>query len=220
MKFSVKRVEAMEKIRWLFFDIGSTLVDETEAYNHRIRDAIEGTDITFEEFSEKRVYFAKQNLKSDIEAIKYFGLTKPAWHKEDEIPYPDSKNVLKTMRGRGYKLGVIANQSLGTADRLQSWGILDYFDVIMSSAEEGIAKPSPKIFLRALERAGCSAENAAMIGDRLDNDIAPAKALGMMTVWVKQGFSAYSSPREKNETPDFTIDRISELENIFKGENT
>ncbi len=210
----------MERIRWLFFDIGSTLVDETEAYNHRIRDAIKGTDITFEEFCEKRVYFAKQNLKGDIEAIKYFGLTKPAWHKEDEIPYPDSKNVLETMRGRGYRLGIIANQSLGTADRLQQWGIAHCFDVIMASAEEGIAKPSPEIFLRALEKAGCSAENAAMIGDRLDNDIAPAKALGMMTVWVKQGYSAYSSPRGEHETPDITVDGIAELKDIFKGENT
>jgi len=216
----VKRREAMEKIRWLFFDIGSTLADETEAYNHRIRDAIEGTDITFEEFCEKRVYFAKQNLKSDIETIKYFGLTKSPWHKEDEILYPDAKDVLDTMSERGYRLGVIANQSLGTADRLRSWGIADYFGVIMASAEEGIAKPSPEIFLRAFEKAGCSAKNAAMIGDRLDNDITPAKALGMMTVWVKQGYSSYSSPRGENETPDFTIDGIAELKDIFKGENT
>ena len=60
--------------KWIFFDVGTTLVDETEAYNHRIRDAIEGTDITFEQFQEKRIFFAKQNLKGDLEAIKYFGL--------------------------------------------------------------------------------------------------------------------------------------------------
>ena len=35
--------------------------------------------------------------------------------------------------------------------------------------------------------AGCQAENAVMIGDRLDNDIAPAKKLGMKTVWIRQG---------------------------------
>lgn len=47
----------LNDIKWLFFDVGSTLVDETECYNHRIRDAIAGTDITFEEFNEKRLYF-------------------------------------------------------------------------------------------------------------------------------------------------------------------
>jgi hypothetical protein len=36
--------------QWLFFDLGSTLIDETKAYEHRIYDAIEGTDITFEQF--------------------------------------------------------------------------------------------------------------------------------------------------------------------------
>lgn len=66
----------LNDIKWLFFDVGSTLVDETECYNHRIRDAIAGTDITFEEFNEKRLYFSKQNLKGDIEALRYFGLAK------------------------------------------------------------------------------------------------------------------------------------------------
>ena len=66
----------MNNIKWIFYDIGSTLIDETECYNHRIRDAIAGTDITFEEFNEKRIFFAKQNLKGDIEVLKFFGLTK------------------------------------------------------------------------------------------------------------------------------------------------
>lgn len=66
----------MKNIKWIFFDVGSTLVDETEAYNHRIRDAIKDTDITFEQFNEKRLEFAKRNMKGDIEALKYFGLKK------------------------------------------------------------------------------------------------------------------------------------------------
>ena len=60
----------MQEIKWIFFDMGSTLMDETEAYNHRIREAISGTDITFEQFQEKRLEYAKQNLKSDIETLR------------------------------------------------------------------------------------------------------------------------------------------------------
>ena len=56
-------------IKWLFFDVGSTLIDETECYNQRIIDAIAGTDITFEQFNEKRIEFTKLNLKGDIEAM-------------------------------------------------------------------------------------------------------------------------------------------------------
>lgn len=36
--------------------------------------------------------------------------------------------------------------------------------------------------------AKCKPENAVMIGDRIDNDIVPAKQLGMKTIWIKQGF--------------------------------
>ena len=62
------------KRQWIFFDIGSTLIDETKAYEHRIYDAIRGTDITFEQFNKMRKYYASQNLRGDIEAIEYFGL--------------------------------------------------------------------------------------------------------------------------------------------------
>ena len=60
----------LNNIKWLFFDVGSTLVDETDCYNHRIQDAIAGTNITFEEFNEKRMFFSKKNLKVDIEALR------------------------------------------------------------------------------------------------------------------------------------------------------
>ena len=56
------RRNTVTNIKWLFFDVGSTLIDETECYNHRIRDAIEGTNITFEQFNDKLIFFAKQNL--------------------------------------------------------------------------------------------------------------------------------------------------------------
>ena len=205
----------MKRIKWIFFDIGSTLVDETEAYNHRIRDAISGTDITFEQFNEKRIYFAKQNLKGDLEAIKYFGLTKTPWHKEDEILYPDAERVLKYLCDKGYKIGVIANQSLGTAERLEKWGLGRYIDVVAASAELGFAKPDEKIFRYALKQAECTAENAVMVGDRLDNDIYPAKKLGMKTVWIRQGFAVYQTPENKDYEADYAVDNLLELTNIF-----
>ena len=173
----------MNKPVWVFFDVGSTLVHETECYNHRIKDAIAGTDITFEQFNEKRIFFAKQNLKGDIEALKFFGLTKTPWHKEDEKPYPEAENVLKALSERGYKIGIIANQSLGTQSRLENWGLMKYIQLVIASAEEGVAKPDKEIFLRALNRAKCPPENAVIIGDRLDNDIEPSKNHGMKTIW-------------------------------------
>ena len=206
----------MKEVKWVFFDVGTTLVDETEAYNHRIRDAIEGTDISFQQFNEKRIFFAEQNLKGDLEAIKYFGLLKTPWHKEDEILYSNSEEILKYLYNQGYKIGIIANQLLGTAERLEEWGLLKYINVVAASAELGVAKPDRAIFDKALEMAECAAQEAVMIGDRLDNDISPAKKLGMKTIWVRQGFAIYQNLQLAECQPDYIVDNLSELKQIFK----
>ena len=199
----------MSKLTHIFFDIGSTLVDETECYNHRIRDMIAGTDITFEKFSEK------SRLIGFGEAIKFFGLTKTPWHSEDERLYPDTTEILRYLCDRGYTLGIIANQAAGTEQRLEKWGIRQFFGSVTASTEEGVAKPDLEIFRRAFEKADCSADCSVMVGDRLDNDIAPAKALGMKTVWIKQGLSVYSSPQGDFERADYTVSDLMELKNLF-----
>ena len=213
------QIEAQKwwNIKWLFFDVGSTLIDETEAYNHRIREAIAGTDITFEQFQEKRLEFAKQNLKSDLETLKFFGLAKPVWHTEDEVPYPEAEEILRYLKSLGYKIGIIANQSLGTAERLKQWNLLQYIDVVAASAELGMAKPDLAIFQKAFQMAECTPEQAVMLGDRLDNDIVPAKKLGMRAVWVKQGFNAYQDTAllEAEHRPDAAIENLLELKEIF-----
>lgn len=205
-----------KRVKWIFFDVGTTLVDETEAYNHRIRDAIDGTDISFHQFNEKRIFFAKQNLKGDLEAIKYFGLLKTPWHKEDEVPYPNAEEIFRYLCSQGYKIGIIANQSPGTAERLEKWRLLKYIDVVASSAELGVAKPDKAIFDKALEMAECTAQEAVMIGDRLDNDISPAKKLGMKTIWVRQGFAIYQNLQLAECQPDYIVDNLSELKGIFR----
>ena len=200
---------------WLFFDLGTTLIDETAAYDHRIMDMIAGTDITYEQFSEKRRYFAERNMRGDLEAAEFFGLQKTPWHAEDEELYPETMELLKFLREKGYKLGVIANQSLGTEERMRAFGIRDFFDVVVASAELGVSKPDRRIFLEALKQAGCEPQNAIMIGDRLDNDIYPAMELGMGTVWVRQGFSAYMKLIPEKPAPDCIIDSIAALGKIF-----
>ena len=85
-------------IKWIFFDVGSTLVDETEAYDHRVRDMIAGTNITFQEFGRVRIALACQGLDGNSAAIKHFGLTKTPWHSEDEIPYSDADSTLAALR--------------------------------------------------------------------------------------------------------------------------
>ena len=205
----------MKNIKWLFFDLGSTLIDESECYQLRYREAVAGTTISVADFEKKVIEFSKQNQRGDHEAVKYYGIKLPPWHKEAEKPYNDTEYVLDQLSGKGYRLGVIANQSPGTKERLLSWGLLKYFDIVLASAEEGISKPNPEIFERVLIAADCLPDSAVMIGDRLDNDIAPAKRIGMKTVWVRQGLGGLASVVHENEQADYEIRNLTELLALF-----
>jgi FMN phosphatase YigB (HAD superfamily) len=95
--------------------------------------------------------------------------------------------------------------------RLREFGILDAFSVVVSSQEVGLTKPDPRIFAHALSIAGCSPEQATMVGDRLDNDIGPANSAGWRTIRVLQGFARSQAPRSNEEGPDETIASIGEM---------
>lgn len=63
--------------------------------------------------------------------------------------------------------------------------------------------------------AKCLPDNSVMVGDRLDNDIAPAKKVGMKTVWIKQGLGGVANAIHKIEQADYTIENLAELLELF-----
>lgn len=204
----------MSDIKYLFFDIGSTLVDETDCYKSRIDYAVKSKNISREEFL-SRVYELAKTSATPIKTVcSYYNIELPQWDNSLEKLYSDTKWVLEIM-SKKYKLGIIANQSLGTKERLDNWGIGKYFDIVVASAEADCSKPDLKIFNLALEQAECKPNEAVMIGDRLDNDVVPAKQLGMKTVWVRQGFAKYQSISNETEKPDFIIDSIGDILDIL-----
>ena len=72
--------------KWLFFDMGSTIMDETPAMEKRIRDSIAGTDITYEDFTAKMAEFREMGLREDHAAFAHFGISMAPWPKGTEIP--------------------------------------------------------------------------------------------------------------------------------------
>jgi len=200
----------MKKVEWIFFDVGSTLMNEEKAYLHRLHDVADVVNEPFDKIYNMAIALYKENKKGDLEIMQLYGLPKLKWYKEDEEIYSDTVKVLETLSKR-YKIGVIANQSLGTANRLEEKGILKYIDLVIASAEEGVSKPDRKIFDIALARANCEAENAVMIGDRIDNDIVPAKRLGMKTIWIKQGFGKYWQIGSQEEQADYEVNNLIDL---------
>jgi putative hydrolase of the HAD superfamily len=99
-------------------------------------------------------------------------------------PYPEVAGVLRELRGRGHALVVVSNWDCSLPGWLESAGLRDLLDDVVSSAAAGAAKPDPGIFAAALERAGARREDAVHVGDSLDKDVAGARAAGIRPVLV------------------------------------
>lgn len=201
-------------MKWIFFDLGATLVDESDVYKSRCEYATRQLNVDLAEFLNKVHEEAKKSPTPIRAAAKAYGVSLPEWDNSLEKLYDATDRVLSKLHGK-YKLGIIANQSLGTQERIDHWGIGKYFDVVVASAEAGCAKPDLKIFSMALKEANCEPDEAVMVGDRLDNDIVPAKKLGMKTVWVRQGYAIYQSIDDESQRPDHIVDGIGELMDLF-----
>ena len=204
----------MNKIKWIFFDIGSTLVDESVAFRKRVEKTVANTNVSYDDFYNKMVEISKHNQKGYHKALEYYGLTMAPWNSDDEFVYPEAEECLRKL-SKKYKIGIIANQVFCSEERLEKIGLLKYINLVVASAEEGVAKPDLRLFQIALDRANCKPEEAIMVGDRLDNDIIPANIIGMTTVWIKQGFGGYAELKEIEEHPDYTINNLNELLNLL-----
>lgn len=200
----------MNGIKWIFFDMGSTLIDECKVYEMINRKMAEDAGVSYEYVCEKSLEFYKQNKKGDLEVSKMLGVERAGWDPELEILYDCTVDVLEALKGK-YKLGIIGNQMYGSEKRLENFGIRKYFDVIVASAEEGVEKPDRRIFEIALERAGIEASEAVMVGDRIDNDIVPAKKMGMKTIWVKQGNGGFWKISGAEEKADLEAETLSDI---------
>ena len=117
----------------------------------------------------------------------------------------DTRVTLQALRERGKKLGIITNgPTVWQSRKIESMGIAPLFDVILISGSEGIEKPDPRIFARALDRCGVSAESSIFIGDHPEADIRGAKEAGIFPVWKQMDY--WTVPEDVPR-----IDRISEI---------
>lgn len=203
-------------LKYIFFDIGYTLVNEDRVWEQRCKEQAEMADakaigLTAETIYQEILEATLRNQPQFKTVIKKYQLSEPApYCHEWEALYDDTIPVLAELAKR-YSLGIIANQTDGLQDRLKGWGIDKFFSIVISSWNYQITKPDKRIFQIALKRANCTPQEALMVGDRLDNDIYPAKALGFQTVWIKQGFGGLQTPVSQAYQADYEISSLSEL---------
>jgi HAD superfamily hydrolase (TIGR01549 family) len=219
----------MQDARWLFFDLGNTLISEERAWERRIqrlasslerygrRRATEEVRAALreasEEFSPRLITRAIEKLIDDLECRKLI-LAEARYDKELESPYEGAEETVRKLSSR-YRIGVIANQPAGTKERLTKWGLMPLISICLSSAEVGLEKPDPAIFQLALSQSGCEPPQAVMIGDRLDNDIRPARLLGWKTIQIAQGLARFQLPRDGLDEADLTLANLKGLLPVF-----
>jgi putative hydrolase of the HAD superfamily len=123
-----------------------------------------------------------------------------------------SREVMAALSGR-FKLGVVSN-FYGNLDRVLADARLErYFAAVSDSSRVGIFKPEPGIYQDALKKLRTGAPETAMVGDSLTKDCAPAKTLGMRTVWLRAD-SNRSVAESADSLADVTIESIDEVARI------
>jgi FMN phosphatase YigB (HAD superfamily) len=125
-----------------------------------------------------------------------------------------SRAVLSVLTPR-YAMGVVSN-FYGNLERvLDEAGLGGFFAVVADSSRVGSFKPDPGIFAYALEKIGAPAHAAAMVGDSIDKDCAPARRLGMTAIWLPGiDHPDHDGGANQANEVDFTIRELAELKSL------
>lgn len=110
--------------------------------------------------------------------------------------YDDVVTVLRDLRARGLKIGVVSNWDTRLKSISDGLGLTPLVDFIVISAEVGVRKPDPGIFKLALDRAGVRPEEALHVGDLLEEDVQGARRAGLRAVLIdrKKRITAPAAP--------------------------
>lgn len=133
------------------------------------------------------------------------------------LPYPQVISTLFKLAKRGLKLGVVSD-----APSREAWLRLCYlnlhnvFDEVVTSTDTGKLKPDPEPFREILRRLDVTADEALMVGDWPERDVAGAAAVGMKTVFARYGdtFDTVDSGA------DYEIDDFDDILGIIDKENS
>ncbi len=125
---------------------------------------------------------------------------------------PGITGVLERLAARGVGLGLATNHPDTILSELQRAGIGRFFEHGSRAVSSGIRKPDPRLFLTECAALGAEPGDCIMVGDRVDNDIVPAKLLGMRTVLFRTGRHIGQQPRSWDEVPDAEVRDVDQLE--------
>ncbi|HEY2706603.1 MAG TPA: HAD family hydrolase [Caulobacteraceae bacterium] len=214
----------MSWIRCVVFDVGETLVDETRHWGDWA-DWLAVPRLTFfaafgavveRGWHHRRVFdVVRPGLDLAAEQARRAAA---GWRYTLEPGdfYPDALPCLSVLRAAGIRVGIAGNQPEAAEASLAALGTPA--DFIASSASWGVEKPDPAFFAKVVEAAGTPASAIAYVGDRLDNDVLPAKAAGMTAVFIRRGpWGVINAASPEAGAADLHIETLAELPELLAG---
>ena len=159
------------------FDVGETLVDETRNWE-RVADASGVPRFTLMALVGATIARGEPHRR----ALDLLGVDVPPWAFHDDELYPDALPCVRALRGRGLFVGAVGNMAIAHEELVRP-----HVDYVSSSERLGVQKPAPEFFLRVVEGVGRPANEIVYVGDRVDNDVEPALAAGMVAVHIRRG---------------------------------
>jgi len=180
-------------IRAVCFDVGETLIDETRHWEGWAAflgvprlTLFTALGVTMARGESLRRVF--EIFRPDLDFANVRKMRAAQGYRYDFHPedlYPDVVPCLTALRERGVKVLIAGNQPIEAEAALVRLDLPA--DVIATSAGWGVSKPDPAFFARVIEAAGEPPEQIAYVGDRVDNDVQPARAAGMVAVHLRRG---------------------------------
>ena len=159
------------------FDVGETLVDETGMWE-RAADAAGVPRFTL------MGVLGGLAARGEHHRLAWamLGVEQPAATWEVADFYPDALPCIDVLRSRGLRVAAVGNTPAATEELLR-----EHVDVLGSSGRWGVEKPAGEFFARIAAAVDVPAAEIAYVGDRVDNDVVPALAAGMVAVHVRRG---------------------------------
>lgn len=180
------------------FDVGETLVDETRNWES-VADECGVPRFTLMAL----VGAAIGTGESHHRALELLGIRPSRRAFFNDQWYPDAIPCLARLRGLGLVVGAAGNMAIEHEELIRP-----HVGFVASSERFEVEKPAPGFFARVARLAGVAPEKIAYVGDRVDNDVVPALAAGMVAVHVRRG------PWGHLQDPPAGAIRISSLDDL------
>lgn len=187
----------------ILFDFDDTLQHRAEAFLGVAREMLcrAFPTLSAEETERRAQEMLAENNHGYVHYIDYFNGLRERWDwpadnellwKEFQrrfpfysVLFPETKAVLRELKRRGYRLGVITNGAMPQQHlKVDDVGLRPLLDVVLVEGEEGVGKPRAEVFLRAARRLCVAPENCVYVGDYPPNDIVGAQAAGMTPLYI------------------------------------